>query len=76
MTTEEMLNSDDKETAQLAANIIYQEKGKSDLIKILAKFKKYYPVFNKDYVTLIGDFEDYSKIFLEDPTRSALIDLK
>lgn len=69
----EMLNSDDIETAELAANIIYQEKGRTELIKILGK---YYPVFNKDYVTLIGSFEDYSKVFVKDLTRTVLIDLK
>ena len=37
MTAEEMLNSDDIETAQLAANIIYREKGRGNLVKILGK---------------------------------------
>mgnify|MGYP003346267524 FL=1 len=71
-----MLNSDDIETAQLAANIIYREKGRGNLVKILGKSKKYSAVFNKDYVALIHSFEDYSKIFLKDPTRTTLIDLK
>ena len=81
MTPEEMINSDDIEVAELGCNLFLKEKNTTvhDLNKILKEFKKYYVLSVTNHQVLLMhrfNFTINSGIFIKDPTRTILMDIK
>lgn len=80
MTTEEMLNSDDIEVAELGVKLLLEQgKDLNDIDDDLQKKGKYIVVYRSDkFERLTPNFHNLSSshLFLKDPTRTTLIDLK
>lgn len=78
MNIEEMINSDDIEVATLGANLYFQREGRDALIELLEKSKKYvFTHIYKDVVHLRRFYlRDHNPVFIKDPTRTTLIDIK
>lgn len=80
MSPEEMIKSDDIEVAQLGVNILLETYSVDDLLGLkLLRICKFIYVRDENSITLKGIFPDTSSsssIFLKDPTRSVLIDIK
>jgi len=75
MNIQESLKSSDIEIAELAANLYYKEYGLDKFILELLKTQYSYTIVANDYIKLIK-YSSQNNIFLKDPTRSALIDIK
>lgn len=81
MSPEEMINSDDIEVAELGCNLFLKEKNTTvyDLNEILKESKKYYILSVVNHQVLLThrfSFNINDQIFIKDPTRTILIDLK
>ena len=81
MTVEEMINSDDIEVAELGCTLFMKEKNTTvnELRKMLNKFGKYNILMISNHQVELTHRMNYfnnSSIFIKDPTRTTLIDLK
>ena len=81
MTVEEMINSDDIEVAELGCTLFMKEKNTTvdQLRKMLNKFGKYNILIISNHQVELTHRMNYfnnSSIFIKDPTRTTLIDLK
>jgi len=81
MLLEEMINSDDIEVAELGCTLFMKEKNTTvnELRKILSKFGKYtILIISNHQVELTHRIRYFnnSSIFVKDPTKTVLIDLK
>jgi len=81
MTVEEMINSDDKEIAEMGCTLFMKEKDTTvdQLRKMLNKFGKYNILIVSNHQVELTHRIRYfnnSSIFVKDPTRTVLIECK